>query len=111
MKRLTLPFFTCAILFCLTAHSQQTAKNNKQKSDMGMSDQLYKANYSSDFTMGNPEDVKLVLALYKDYENQDWSKDTWFADTVMVIFPDGTMLQGREPVISAFKQQRAGFSN
>ena len=71
----------------------------------------YKAVYSSSFKIGSNDLAKMVLDLYKDYEANDFSKVTWFADTVVAQLPNGQVVQGREEVISTFKKEREGEGN
>jgi hypothetical protein len=68
----------------------------------------YKASYSSKFKMGSNDLAKMVLDLYKGYETSDFSKESWFADTVVAQLPNGQVIQGREQVISTFKKEREG---
>lgn len=66
----------------------------------------YPANYSSNFKVATHDLSSMVLQLYKGYEVNDFSKDAWFADTVMAILPNGQMLRGKETVLNTFKEGR-----
>lgn len=66
----------------------------------------YTAKYSSDFKVAGHDLSSMVLQLYKGYETNDFSKEAWFADTVVAILPNGQLLQGKESVLSTFKQGR-----
>jgi hypothetical protein len=115
MKCSFIVFLLFTVVFSFSSHAQETTKKNKKtKGGTGaqnMTDLPYKAGYSSDFTMGNMENAKMILLLYKDFENQVWTKDGWFADTVTVIIPNGTVIKGKDSVLNAFKKQRAGLSS
>jgi hypothetical protein len=97
MKRFTLCLFT-GILAVLTAAGQS-------------SDMPYTANYSSNFSIGKSANAKMILQLYKDFEKADWSKDSWFDDTLFVILPDGTTLQGKDAALAEFRKEREGLSS
>jgi hypothetical protein len=71
----------------------------------------YKAGYSSNFKVASHDLSKMVLELYKGYENNDFSQEASFSDTVLVILPNGQTLQGKEQVIKTFKDQRQTQSN
>lgn len=66
----------------------------------------YTANYSSNFKVATHDLSTMVLQLYKGYEVNDFSKDAWFADTVMAVLPNGQMVQGKESVLNTFKDAR-----
>ncbi|MBL7698206.1 MAG: hypothetical protein JNK79_08615 [Chitinophagaceae bacterium] len=66
----------------------------------------YNANYSSNFKIGTHDLSSMVLKLYKEYEANDFKNESWFADTVMVILPNGQVLQGKETVLNTFKEAR-----
>ena len=66
----------------------------------------YTANYSSNFKVATHDLSSMVLQLYKEYETADFTKDDWFADTVIAILPNGQVLQGKETVLKTFKEAR-----
>jgi hypothetical protein len=89
-------------------------KNKMKAKGENISSQVsyaYTPSYSTQFAIGNPAHAKVVLDLFKGYENNDFSNETQFADTVMTLLPDGTQLRGRENVIAAFKKMRSGLSS
>ena len=68
----------------------------------------YTANYSSQFEIGDPQHAKIILDLYKDWDNNtlDNSKNS-FADVDTLIFADGSMIAGtRDSVFEAIKKVR-----
>jgi len=71
----------------------------------------YKAEYSSNFKMGSHDLSKMILELYKDYEGNVFSKDAWFADTVIAQLPDGQIIRGKAEVINTFKKGRESDGN
>ena len=99
-------------MLVVNSQAQETAKRQR-KSKAGAAATVnmpYTALYSSQFEMGEAEHTSMVLSLYKDFENQDWSKDAWFADTVMVIMADGNIAQGKEQVLETFRKFRESLS-
>lgn len=114
MKRSTFILFSLAIIFANTSFAQATAnKTRKQNANSATTSVAYPytATYSSDFSIGNPDNAALVLALYKDFENQDWSKDSWFHDTVVAINTDGKILRGKDQVLETFRNIRESLSS
>ena len=73
----------------------------------------YKPLYSSSFSIGSSADAKVVLDLWKAYEEnrlQD-TKDLW-ADTVTMEFADGFKLRmGRDSLIAGGVADRAQYSS
>jgi hypothetical protein len=67
----------------------------------------YPIGYSSKFEFADPEKSKMVLDLWKSYDNNtlDNVKDH-FADTVEMIFPGFRMRTGRDSIIATAKAGR-----
>jgi hypothetical protein len=61
--------------------------------------------------MGKGDNAKMILQLYKDFEKADWSKDSWFSDTLFVILPDGNTLRGKDAALAEFKKEREGLNS
>ena len=91
MKQLLILFVV--ILFVLTSGAQP-----------------YKATFSSSFKMGNQKYANKILELWKDWDNNVFTKSDYFADTVTGYFPDGTTVKGKEAFIETGKKYRAGFT-
>jgi hypothetical protein len=52
---------------------------------MTMTSLPYTANYSSNFAIGNPEHSKMVLDLWKDWDDNAFDRHDYFADTMVMI--------------------------
>lgn len=62
----------------------------------------YTADYSSKFEMGDANNTKTILDLYKDWDNNTLDNSrSKFADTVTLYFSDGTMMKGSFDSINA----------
>jgi hypothetical protein len=97
MKKSILIFLVSTLIISLSASAQ---------------DLPYKANYSSNFKMGSHDLSKMILELYKDYEANDFkTKEGWFADTLMVFLPDGTMKRGKADGIGVFRDFRGTLNS
>ena len=72
--------------------------------------QAYKATFSSNFKMGNQKYANKILELWKDWDNNVFTKSDYFADTITAYFPDGTMVKGKEAFIESGKKYRGGFT-
>ncbi len=73
----------------------------------------YNMRYSSDFSMGDTSDAKIVMTLWKQFDENRLDESLgYFADSVMMIFPDGnTVNAGKDSVLAMTKAYRAEYSN
>lgn len=71
----------------------------------------YKAEYSSNFAIGNPAHSKMVLELWKDWDDNAFDRHNYMADTVVMYFPDGSMVKGKDSAMAAAKQYRGSMKS
>ena len=71
----------------------------------------YKAGYSSDFKMGNPAYAKMVLELWKDWDDNTFDKHDYFADTVVLYLPDSSVVRGKAENVAGAKKYRGGMTS
>jgi ketosteroid isomerase-like protein len=72
----------------------------------------YKANYSSDFKMGDASYSEKILAVWKDFENNDLDKHTdLFADTVTMVLAEGGVVKGKANNLASAKAFRTSVKN
>lgn len=72
---------------------------------------LYKADYSSNFQIGDAKYSTMVLKAWKAYDNNQLETAAeYIADTVTAILPDGTVIKGRDNFINETKQYRSSFT-
>lgn len=84
----------------------------KMKNDNGMMmDYPYTANYSSKFAMGNPAHAKMILDLWKDWDDNAFDRHDYMADTLVMFFPDGTMAKGKKEALEGAKKYRGGMTS
>lgn len=96
MKKLTIAF---AVLLCssLNESFSQSAP--------------YKAAYTSSFEMGNATYANKVLDLWKDWDDNQFSRhQDYFADTVVMFSPDGSVTRGKAENMAAANKFRGNFS-
>ncbi|MCU7550319.1 hypothetical protein OCK74_14450 [Chitinophagaceae bacterium LB-8] len=119
------PVFTALLLlFCSIAFTQdQKMKNAKAKSDKKetkvkaeySSEQLdmpYTAEYSSKFMPGNPAHGKLILDIWKDWDDNVTDRHAdMFADTVFMMFPNGQSVKGRDSAMYLAKKFRGSLAS
>lgn len=73
---------------------------------------LYKAAYSSNFTIADKAHANKILTLWKDFENNTLDKHIeWFADTVSMTLADGKTIKGKAENLKNVKEYRKGLSN
>jgi hypothetical protein len=126
MKRLLIALFSIAILWQpLTGNAQETkvktkgpdGKEMKMKQKGKMNDALqidypYKAEYSSQFEAGDPAHGKLILDMWKAWDDNDLDRQQNFiADTVVLFLPSGDVVRGKEGFMSSAKEYRGMFSS
>ena len=73
----------------------------------------YAVSYSSKFEIGDPENAKKILDLWKDFDNNtlDNSK-AMFADSVTMQLADGSTMKGpRDTIIAGAKGYRGMFAS
>ena len=82
----------------------------KAKPAMDM-DYPYKAEYSSDFEIGDPAHAKSVLQLWKDFDDNTLDRNDMFADSIVMQFADGYMMRGKDSVMAGAKAYRASLTS
>jgi hypothetical protein len=102
----SVPFFSFA-----QVSTTQTKEKTKSSPKTQTLTYPYTAEYSSNFTVGNPNHAKLVLDIWKAWDDNaiDRYADQ-YADTITGTFPDGTVLKGKEAYLSASRKMRSTFS-
>ena len=72
----------------------------------------YKVSYSSKFEAGDPQLSKMILELWKEFDNGDIGKHKdYFADSVEMLFPDGSRMHtSRDSAIAATNAYRSMYS-
>ena len=70
----------------------------------------YTANYSSDFKIGNPAYSKMILELWKDWDDNAFDRHDYFADTVVMFLPDGSVVKGKDSCLAGAKRYRGAMS-
>jgi hypothetical protein len=117
---LCIPFSTHAQSITKTKTTTGDGKEIKVKTDDGHmkvktdSQKVaypYTALYSSQFVAGDPAHGKMILDLWKDWENNTLEKHAnYIADTIVYFTPDGRMIKGIEDFGAAAVQKRDSFA-
>lgn len=115
MKRVSIVLFAASVLFaCNNKKTDETSGKMEEKKESAAITYPYKAAYSSDFSMGNANHAKIVLDLYKMWE--DGRVDDFkslLADSVNIDFPDGNKFKDNtaDSMINFAKQFRKTLSS
>ncbi|MFI5185096.1 MAG: hypothetical protein ACHQF0_00060 [Chitinophagales bacterium] len=111
MKRLSIALFAASVLFACNndKKTDETSGKTEEKKESASITYPYKAAYSSDFSMGEANHAKMVLDLYKMWE--DGKVDDFkslLADSVSIDFPDGNKFRDNtaDSMINFAKQFR-----
>lgn len=79
---------------------------------MSQSKSLYTASYSSNFKMADPSYSDKILTLWKDFENNTLDKHVdMIADTVTMMFAQGTPVKGKAENLAGAKEFRGSLKN
>jgi hypothetical protein len=118
MKKLTVMLlctFTASVVLTGLCQAQEKTKKDKTKttaSKMDDSAMPYKATYSSKFVMGDPANGKLVLDMWKDFDDNAFERHAdMFADTAMIFLSDGQVVKGRDSMMAGVKQYRNSLAS
>src|SRR5215217_7931084 len=100
-------FLTLAQAQEKTKTKTTTATANSDKPAMP-----YVAQYSSKFEMADPAKARLVLDLWKDYDDNVLDRHkSYFADTVAIFLADGRSIKGIDTVLAKMKSYRGSFAS
>ena len=101
MKR----FITCLAVFSFAiACNKVLAQSGDKKMNAEMH---YKADYSADFKIGNNSYSKMILDLWKDWDDNQLDRHNYFADTIVGMFADGNISKGKQAFVADGKKFRS----
>jgi hypothetical protein len=83
MKCLTIAF--CGWLCCCSYFNSFSQEKNP----------AYKATYSSNFKIGNATYANMILDLWKDWDDNQFNRHDYFADTMQMWLPEGQVIRGK----------------
>ena len=112
MKKLIFSTIGVLLFNCFFAHSQNKMKVKDEKTKMKMEttstkDFPYQATYSSQFAIGNQAHSKMILELWKDYDENNLTRHAdYFADSLTIDLPNGTSLKGKDVAMKAMIDYR-----
>lgn len=70
----------------------------------------YTAEYSSQFVPGSPAQGKLVLDMWKAWDDNAYERGAaYFADTAVMELPDGQVLRGKDSIMVAMRRYRSAL--
>ncbi len=94
MKRVII-FITVLLCYCFFSPCFAQAKKD-----------AYKATYSSSFKIGKAAYADMILDLWKDWDDNKFDRHDYFADTITMRFPDGTVTKGKAANMEAATKYR-----
>jgi hypothetical protein len=116
MKRLLISICTLLLVFLSKenfAQEKVKIKDDKTKMKDKSMDKMsypYTADYSSDFKIGNPAHSKMILELWKDWDDNAFDRHNYFADTVVMYLSDGNVIKGKDSTLAGAKRFRGSMS-
>jgi len=117
MKPLLIVLFSLLVLsypLNTLAQEKTKTKESKQKTKTGAESASYPytAEYSSHFEIGNPKYSRMILELWKDWDNNQLEMhQDYFSDTITFQSPTGEVAKGKDKVMANGKQYRDMFTN
>lgn len=94
------------------AGDEMKMKQKNKMMDAQPSDYPYTAEYSSQFEIGNPAYSKMILELWKDWDNNQLEMhQDYFSDTITYEAPTGEVIKGKEKFVANGRQYRDLYSN
>jgi hypothetical protein len=111
MKQLSIVLVAAAFLFACSNEKKtdEPAVKPEEKKETAAITYPYKAGYSSDFSIGDANHSKMVLDLYKMWEDNKVDEfKTLMGDSISIDFPDGNKYKDNkvDSMISFAKQVR-----
>jgi len=71
----------------------------------------YTAEYSSNFKIGNPAQSKMILELWKDWDDNAFDRHNYFADTIVMFLSDGGVIHGKDSCMAGAKRFRGSMTS
>lgn len=96
-----------------TSNQMPDMSNMSVSSNAGKGEMLpYTATYSSQFEMADAAISKMILELWKDWDDNNFSRHAdYFADTVTMIFTNGQVVKGKENLLNSATQHRGSLAS
>ncbi|MGI8581547.1 MAG: hypothetical protein ACR2KX_05110 [Chitinophagaceae bacterium] len=85
--------------------------NSQMNSGMNSGTANYTASYSSNFVIGNPAHTKMIVDLWKDWDDNAFDRHDYMADTLVMYLPDGTVTKGKAANAEGAKKFRGGLTS
>ena len=112
LKVMLLCTFILSVVLTGLSQAQEKTKDKSKTSKTVNTSMPYQATYSSQFVMGDPANSKLVLEMWKDYDDNAFERhENMFADTAMIFLADGQVVKGRDNMTAGAKQYRSSFAS
>ena len=119
MKNLTRMMVLSILMVCMAMivlaqnEPKKPMAKPKMATKMGMDQSLpYKATYSSKFEIGNPAMSKIILDLWKDWDDNAFDRHpNAFSDTITMYFPSGDMAKGKDSVLAGSRRIRGSMAS
>jgi len=71
----------------------------------------YTATYSSNFVIGNPAHTKMIVEMWKDWDDNAFDRHDYWADTISVFLSDGSVTKGKAANLEGAKKFRGGLTS
>jgi hypothetical protein len=71
----------------------------------------YTPTYSSNYVIGNPAHSKMIVDLWKDWDDNAFDRHDYYADNLIMVLPDGTVTKGKAANLEAAKTFRSSLKS
>jgi hypothetical protein len=115
MKKILLLSTTCLFIFSCANNADKTATSSSDTTKVAASstttpavDYPYTATYSSQMEVGDPNNSKKILEIYKDYDNGNLlAHKEYFADSIAFDLASGNTVMGtRDSILNTAQKER-----
>lgn len=113
MKKIFFLLTAVAFVSCNSNNDAKVESMNTSEDSTGNVTYPYEIGYSSKFEIGDAQQSKMILELWKDFDSGDVSKHKeYFADSIQMLFPDGSSMNNvRDSIIAETNRYRAMYSS
>lgn len=71
----------------------------------------YTATYSSNFIIGDPAHARMIVNMWKDWDDNALDRNDFWADTITVYLSDGTVTKGKAANLEGAKKYRGSMAS
>ncbi|MCW3106718.1 MAG: hypothetical protein JWQ09_1224 [Segetibacter sp.] len=112
MRNVLISSLLVVLMSCNNTDKKPVIAESNNKPEKATVNYPYPINYSSQFEIGDPEKAKIILDLWKDFDNNTLDNSaSKFADTVSMLLSNTVLHGSRDSIIASAKAYRGSYSS